>query len=217
MKSMDENKFSKEAMITVKGSARVVTKPDHATFNVGVETIHASLSTAQTDNTKIIDKLFAVLEKHGISKDDYNTNSFSFFPEQDYSGGKPKFIGHRVSNSIAIKVRDIDKVGQIIDAVSSCGINNMHGLHFAASNTVEAYNEALVKAIEAAKQKATVIFGLRDSKLIITKVKELTTNQDSFISRSGDVLALSADSETPIQSGNTSVSAEVEMDVVLMF
>jgi len=212
---MNESKFSKEAMVTVKGSARVAIKPDHAVFNVGVETIHASLSTAQTDNAKIINKLFSVLDKQGISKDDYNTNSFSVFPEQDYSSGKP--IGHRVSNSVVIKVRNIDKVGAIIDEVSSCGVNNIHGLHFAASDTADTYSRALVKAIEAAKQKAIVIFELSDtSKLTITKVKELTTNQGSFTFRSSD-MPLAADSEPPIQSGNTAVSAEVEIDVVLRF
>ncbi|MCL2556639.1 MAG: SIMPL domain-containing protein [Firmicutes bacterium] len=142
--------------IILTGTGAIKIKPDFASINLSIETRNINLEQAQQENTRIVESLIKVLKTQNIDEQDINTNWFNIYPEYDYSFGQ-RFLGHRVSNQLSIKVRDIFTVGKIIDLSTAAGANIINGVQFGVEDNSKAYNNALIKAVEDAKQKAMVL------------------------------------------------------------
>jgi len=166
--------------LTVTGTGIVKVKPDFATINLSVETKDKNLESAQKENAKIVERLVDALALQNISKEDIMTNWFNIYPEYDYNFGQ-RLTGHRVSNHLSVKVRDVENVGKIIDLATATGANIVSGVQFGIENNSAAYNEALIKAIDSARQKAAVLAAAADiGKIRIISVKETSFNHIGF-------------------------------------
>jgi len=151
----DENK--NENVLVVSGMGKVSLIPDIAYINAGVETIMKDAREAQDENAKIMDRIIKVLKDSGIQDKDIQTANFNVHVEYDYSGNQRRLVGYRVSNNVRIAVRQIDRVGEILTAMAEAGANHFFGINFGVENQKEAYNAALKKAIDEAKEKATLM------------------------------------------------------------
>ena len=164
--------------ISVVGTASVKVQPDFASISLNVETSSTNVEDALKENSSITQKLIEAFSNQGIAKDDITTSWFSIYPEYDYSlGHQSRETGHRVSNQLSVKVRNIDSVGKIIDLAAASGANIVSGVQFGIEDNYAAYNDSLTKAIDNAKQKAAVLAieaGLDN--LEIAFVKELSSH-----------------------------------------
>ncbi|MCL2371005.1 MAG: SIMPL domain-containing protein [Firmicutes bacterium] len=158
--------------ITVTGNGVVKVNPDIATVNLSIETRNINREDAKSENTKIVQKLRKVLKEQNIIEQDITTNWFNIYPEYDWSSGQ-RFLGHKVSNQLSIKVREIKNVGKIIDLSTAAGATVVSGVQFGVEDNSTAYNEALIKAVESAKQKTTILTLAADfDDMRIVSVKE---------------------------------------------
>ena len=104
-----------------------------------------------------MNKIFELLKAQGIAEEDFHTGYYSIWPERNYFGETTELVGYRVSNQVIVKIRDLDKVGEIIALALEEGANNVNDIHFDVDDTADAYDEALVLAIQRGRKKAEIM------------------------------------------------------------
>ncbi len=143
--------------IAVNGAGVIKAKPDTGIVNVAVDTTNADPKTAQAENTKLSNQLVDALKKAGIKEDDIKTGHYNMYREYDYYEGKSTEGNYRVTHSYEITVRDINKVGSIIDVATENGANQVNNVRFTVADSSKYYQEALKAAIKNAEEKANTI------------------------------------------------------------
>ena len=150
-----------ERSITVVGEGKASVSPDVAEANVGVEVLAPTVKEAAAEAKERMTAIMATLQKAGIAEKDIQTSSYSIYFER-YSEmmaaveEKPSEIegNYRVSNMVQVKIRDLDKIGTVLDEVVEAGANNVYGVSFTVDDPSEVRSEARSKAIADARAKA---------------------------------------------------------------
>ena len=132
--------------------------PDTATFSTGVETSAPTASAALRQNSAEVAKVIAQLQKLGIAEKDIQTSGINLNAEYDYiqATQKNQFKGYRVSNQVQVKLRDISKLGTIMDAVVVSGATNINGPYFSIDNDSDVKKSARARALANGKAQAEV-------------------------------------------------------------
>lgn len=145
-------------VISVSADAKVSTPPDIAMMSFGVTSGRQTTAKAATDLVnKNMQKIIAAVKELGVAEKDITTESFYLSPEYDYttSGQVPR--GFQASQSLRVKVRDLDKAGDVLTTATTAGANQAGGITFSVDNPDEAKARARQMAIEKAKAKAKVL------------------------------------------------------------
>lgn len=144
--------------ITVVGVGRASATPDIARVTVGVDVVNPSLSKALTEVNRKTSSVIAQLKEQGIEDKDIRTVDFNVFPQQSYGPNGPGPItGYRVSNSVRVTIRDLDKAGDILEQAVNAGANTVQGLTFTIEDPKPVETEARVSAIQDARFKADAL------------------------------------------------------------
>ncbi len=210
-----ENANTKTIEVTGTGSIKAV--PDIAVLNVGVMTKGVDTISVQDNNTKTMNKVLEAVKALGIDEKDIRTVDYNMYPDYDQSetknGNGNKIIGYTLNNSVEIKVRDINKAGQVLSAAVNAGANINNGISFSLSNVDDYYNQALEKAMLNAKAKAdTLAKAIGVSISTPSKVVENSYNYPSPVSnynsmRNADMAA----AEVAVSQGELEVTANVSV------
>lgn len=153
--------YSPAETITVVGQGSVRVRPDIAQVSIGVETSAEMVGDAVAENEDKMTSLLAALEEAGIAEKDIQTMHYSINLDR-YPEPLPRSSGeegaaqpvYRVSNMVNVTIRDLDKVGQVLDAVIEAGANNIWGVSFSLDDPKAAQADARTKAIEDALARA---------------------------------------------------------------
>ncbi len=141
--------------ISVSADAKVSTAPDIATLSFGVATgRQATAKTAIENIRKNMDNILKAVKDAGIPEKDISTQSFWLSPVYDYSNGLQVPRGYEANQSLSVKVRDLDKVGDVLTVATSAGANQAGGVNFSIDDADKAQAEAREMAINKAKVKA---------------------------------------------------------------
>lgn len=134
----------------------VLGAPDTATFSTGVTSKAPTASAALRQNSADMDKVIKQIVALGIKREDIQTSGINLAMDYEYGndGRQPRFIGYQVSNTVSVKVRQIDKLGAILDSVVSQGANNLSGPSFSIDDDSAAQREARDKAMKRAEAQA---------------------------------------------------------------
>lgn len=155
--------------ITVTGEGKVSASPDIAEMTFGVSTGRKQTAKAAIDSlTTSMNAVIDATKKAGIDAKDITTEYFSLNPEYDYttSGQIPR--GFSASQSLRVKVRDLDKVGDVLTAVTNAGANQAGNVQFTIDDPEKATADARQEAIDKARARAQTIanqLGLRLGKV----------------------------------------------------
>lgn len=141
-------------MITVQGQAHREVVPDIATVQVTAESKNREAAAAKKAMDKQIESLFGVAAKHGIDKKDLKTQYGSLQPEYNYNDGKQVFIGYHASTTVEVKIRALDKTGEVVQALVAGGFSNMSGPYYSVDNIRNVQEELVLEALDNAKAKA---------------------------------------------------------------
>jgi uncharacterized protein len=152
----DDTKPAPEARIIVIGEGSISVPPDYAQITSGVTTRAKTAKDASDANAKGMAAVLATLQSAGIEQKDIQTSRFSVQPV--YTSPAPnmeqKLTGFSVSNQVSVTIRQIDKVGDILDRLVTAGATdagNVEFLHADQSRTLDRAREA---AIADARRKA---------------------------------------------------------------
>ncbi|MEP2989402.1 MAG: SIMPL domain-containing protein [Parasphingorhabdus sp.] len=144
-------------VIELSVSEQVRSTPDKAFFSTGVQTKAPTATQALRDNSRKARILIDKLKSLGIAEKDIQTTGINL--NADYRYDRPsqenRFVGYQVSNQVQATVRDISKLGMILDAmVSGGGATNLNGPHFSIDDDSEVKKLARKRALANAKSQA---------------------------------------------------------------
>ncbi len=145
-------------LVTVDGSGKVIAKPDVAIIDVGIISDGATVAQAQKDSTDKMNAITkAVKDEFKVDDKDIQTANYSVSPKYDWTSGTQKIIGYTVNQSLTIKVRNLDKAGDVLGRVTALGANSVNGPQFTIDDPTALRAQAREKAIKEAKDKAKVM------------------------------------------------------------
>lgn len=158
VKKMD-NPHGESGTITVTGEAEVSAVPDIATVTI---TVRESASTVPAAQEKVEAKVIAAinsLANLGVEEKDRKTLYYNVAPKYEYTSGggyatNPRIVGYEASQTVEIKVRNIDAAGDVIGALGGANITEIQGPTFTVENPDKLTAEAKEEAIEKAREKA---------------------------------------------------------------
>jgi len=138
-----------------------------ALLSIGVSTKEDTVAAANSAVQDAMDRLLSSLEANGIVEKDIQTTQFSISPEYDYQLNEPRLTGYRVTHMLQVKVRDIDRAGEVIDdAVEAAGdLVQVGSISLTIDDTSPMASQARELAMADAKAKAQELAQLADVEL----------------------------------------------------
>ncbi len=211
--------------IHVSGQGKVSIEPDLAILNLGVETTGVTVAAAREDAATAMEAVMDALESAGIAENDIQTRRFDIRAEHEWQEitengirtSKSVLVGYRVSNSLTVKVRDLDSVGAVIDGTAEAGGDaiRFNGLNFTAEDLSSVTSQLREDAVNDAMSKArhfADLAGVGLGDLIFISDGTVGRPLARSVSLESQAYALSAsfDTATGISGGELDVSMTVQ-------
>jgi uncharacterized protein YggE len=158
--------------ISFSGEGKTYTKPDIATVTLSVVTEGKTVADLQKKNTEKMNKVIEFLKGNGIEEKDIKTTNYNLYPRYDYSqysSKMPQIVGYEITQSLEVKIRNLDKVGEVLEGSVAAGVNQIYSLYFKVDKDEEFKSQAKELAIKDAKKKAAETakqLGVRLGKLV---------------------------------------------------
>jgi uncharacterized protein YggE len=203
--------------IWVSGEGKVMAVPDLATLNLGIEAQEKTVREAQTEAATTMTALVAALKSNGVAEKDIQTTTFGIevVTKWNEDTNEQVTIGYKVTNTVTAKMRDLSKIGTIIDAAAEAGGNltRVSSLSFTVEDPTAYYTQARAKAMADAKAKAEQMANLAGIKL----GKPIYISESSYIPQPYPVKdsAGIASSVTPISPGELDITLTVQVEYAI--
>jgi len=201
-------------LLSVSAQAESKRVPDVATISAGVVTQAVDANGAMRANAAQMDKVMAQIKAAGVAERDIQTSGVNLNPQYKYvENQNPTIIGYQASNNVNLKIRDIGKLGKVLDSLVASGANQINGPSFEIDQPESAYDEARRAALDKAQARAQMY-----AKALGMHVRRIVS-----ISEGGDFrppvpmpmmmrAQAKAEADTAISPGETTLS--VNLDVV---
>ena len=124
--------------ITVTGEGTATARPDMAVLTAGVATQGATAAEALAANSEATKGVIERFKAESVDLKDVQTSGFSLQPvylypkAEDASPAPPRITGDTVSNTVSVRIRDLDRLGAILDKVVSAGANSVNGIEISS-------------------------------------------------------------------------------------
>lgn len=153
--------------ITVSASGSVAAEPDQARVSSGVAADGATAREALDKNSAAMRKVIDELKSAGIDPKDIRTSGLRVEPRytRPMEGQAPAIDGYSVSNTVEVLVRDVEKVGAILDRLVTAGANQVAGLSFEVSQAETLLDEARKQAVANARRRAELYAAAADAEV----------------------------------------------------
>jgi uncharacterized protein YggE len=201
--------------ITVQGVGRINVSPDLATITAGVQADGSTAAAAQSRASVAMAKIIAAEKALGIAEKDLATQWVSLQPQYQYnqSGSTPpKVIGYQASQTLSIKVRNLDKAGGVIDAAVNAGANQIGGISFSIADATSASAQARTAAVADARARAQALASAAGVILgTAVAISEVSSPAPTPIPYADTSKAAGVSAQTPIQPGTTDVEVVVQV------
>jgi uncharacterized protein YggE len=197
--------------ITAVGQGQVFLAPDLARIYIGVHSQAESVSDALADNNAKAQAIADALAAMGVDTKDVQTSSFNIYPQQQY-GPNGEILGttlYNVDNTVNVTVRDLSKLGGLLDAVITSGANSINGIEFDVQNKEEALKNARKLAIDNAKAQAAEIAdaaGVTLGSIVSVNISNLNQGGPIY-----DKAYAQGASQVPISAGQLALTVEASV------
>lgn len=203
--------------LIVSGTGKVNVVPDIANVTLGIEKEGKTLLSTQDEVNKVSEDLVKKLKDFNINEKDIKTTSYNVYPQYNYTGSIRTIVGYKVSVSYQVKIRDLEKINDILIITASTGINNIGNISFEVNEETkkEKLNEAREIAVEEAKENAQGL--AKASGVTLGKIINISENNDSFyptpLYETRDLAIGSSEplSSPNIQVGETEIATTVSL------
>lgn len=201
-------------LLNVSAQAEASRVPDVATISAGVVTQAADGNTALRQNAEQMARVVAAIKAAGIADKDVQTSGISLNPQYRYVENEaPRITGYQASNNVNLKVRDITRLGKVLDALASVGANQINGPSFEIDQPEPVYDEARLAALKKAQARAGTYakaLGLKVRRIV--SISEGGGNFRPVPMMGMRAQAMDKMESTPVSPGETTLS--VNLDVV---
>jgi len=205
-----------ENTITVTETGTVYAKPDLAIATASVTNEAETVAEALSTNTENMNAIIDAMKEEGVEEKDLKTTTFNIYPRyewreasQYYPTGERILVGYEVRQSLQIKIRDMEKIGQIIQEATDAGANQIGNLQFTIDDQDELKNQARGEAISKAKTKAEELADQLEVKLVrISNFSEGSVSPVYYALEKAEAVGMGG-GEPQIETGESKIEVTV--------
>lgn len=199
-------------VLSVSAQADAKRVPDVASISAGVVTQAVDANAAMRANAVQMDKVMAAIKAAGIAERDIQTSGINVNPEYRYAENQPPTItGYQASNTVSLKVRDVGKLGKVLDALVASGANQINGPAFEIDEPEAVHDEARRAALEKAQRRAQMYaktLGLRVRRIV-------SISEGAGFQPPMPIMAMArmekAQADTAVSPGETTLTASLDV------
>lgn len=194
--------------IVVTGEGRVEAAPDLATLTAGVQTEATDAAAALGATSAAMEGVLAALAAAGIAPQDMQTSQLSVDPLwADDGAGTARVRGYSASNLVTVRVRDVARLGAVIDAAGAAGANRVFGIGFEIAEPRAQLDAARERAVADARARAELL--ARAAGVTLGPVLSI---REGGAPAPGPMFArVEMDAAPPVAEGVVGIAAQVEI------
>lgn len=200
-------------LLSVSAQAEAKRVPDVATLSAGVVTQAADANAALRANATQMEKVMAAVRAAGIAERDVQTAGVNVNPQYRYAENQPPAItGYQASNTVNLKVRDVGKLGKVLDALVASGANQVNGPSFEIDEPEAVYDEARKAALAKAQARAQMYAGTLGKR--VRRIVSISEGAGFRPPVPMPMMAMArgkAEADTAISPGETTLSANLDV------
>jgi len=142
--------------ITISAEGKVTVSPDIAQFSFSVVSEGVNSKTLADDNIKKVNTAIDFIKSQGISEKDIKTTQYSLSPRYSYdkNTGTSFIYGYTLTQTVSVKVRDLNKVAEVLGGLPPLGINQISSISFDVDDPEKYLSDARSQAFDKVKEKA---------------------------------------------------------------
>lgn len=206
---------SDAAGITVDGVGTAESAPDTGFVDIGIAIEAATVAEAREEAAASAASVIASIKDNGVEDRDVRTVNFSVEPRYEYpNNAAPRITGYTVSNTVSVKVRELQRLGEIIDEAIATGGDavRVNGVRFDIDDRTPLSEQARERAMDDARTKAEQLASLAGVTLgAPISISEVAAPAPQPLYLDSAAYSQSAGIPTPIQPG--SATTEVRLTV----
>jgi uncharacterized protein YggE len=201
--------------ISVTGRGEVMATPDIAHVTVGVRTMARTARAALSENSTTMAAVLDVLRATGIADRDMQTTNVSLHPrwrtEVTENGAREQVLtGYEAANLLRVTCRDLSKLGELLDALTGAGANDMRGISFDIDDKGKLMDEARAIAVRNARTNAQLYAREAGVSLgAVLSISEAGAPTPAHLGRAMAEMAVAA--PVPIAGGEQTISASISV------
>ena len=148
-------KYNPPRSLNVNGIGAIKASPDMARITLGYVNEDKTAKASQENNAKVSNEIISMLKDLGIAEKDLQTTDYSINPVYTYYPDKdPVIRGYQTSHMLSVAVRDLTKIGSVIDVAASAGANRFQNIVFDIADKESLKFQAIEDAMKDARKKA---------------------------------------------------------------
>lgn len=140
--------------VSFTGEGKVKAAPDTAKVEIGLITEGKDSISVQNENSSKMNAVIKFLKEQGINEGDIKTSAYSLSPKYEYNKGKSTLVGYILNQTVIVTVRDLNKIGEILDGAVSNGANQINSISLFVDKPEELKNKAREAAVKQAREQA---------------------------------------------------------------
>ena len=202
--------------ILVTGSGTVYGEPDLAVLDLGVNIVNDDLAAASDEANEAIRSIIEALTEAGVAENDIRTAYYNIWREERFGpeGGATETPQYRVTNTLIVTVREVERAGELLSLSLSAGANTVGGIQYTFANPEELAGEARELAMKNARAKAEQFADLGGVTLgPVLMITDMPNNQTPGFPAAARFEA--AQSDVPVSGGQLAVSTSVQVRFAL--
>jgi uncharacterized protein len=201
--------------MSVSGNGQSYLAPDIAYIYIGVHTEKLTAAQAVEENTTETQALIQAIQDFGIDAQDIRTTNFSIWPMDQFDPATGRPTGEKmyaVDNTVYVTVRELDKMGDLLDTAVQAGANTVNSVQFDVANKDAALQEARVEAMKDAEAQARELAEAAGLSLGEVQSINFVDNQYPIFDGKGGGGAVAAEAAAvPIQPGQLTFTVTVNI------
>jgi uncharacterized protein len=205
-------------VVVTSGEGTVKKAPDRAWVTIAAESRARTAPEAQRANSEAMTAVTGKIKAAGIPAEAIQTSGYTLQPEFDFASGRQTLRDYVARNQLQVRVDNLPKLGEIIDAAVSVGATNVSGVRFDLQDRDSAEREALKQAVADARARADAIASGAGQK--VDHVVRIEEQRETVLPRPPMPMYAAARNEAvnvsvPIESGEIEVRAHVTLTAAI--
>jgi uncharacterized protein YggE len=206
--------------VSVDGQGQVTAQPDMARTTLGVEARSPRLTEARTTVTAAVDRLLALTRELGIDPKYVNATGLDVRPDYTWNqqAQKQELQGYVVSRQVGVELRDLDKLGTLMERAVSAGANQVSGPSLDSTRRKELERQAMTLAVQDARLNAETLARAAGAELGAVRTLNASSSppQVPMYRMAADMAAAAPQPEATYQAGDMTFTASVSAEYGLI-
>jgi len=197
--------------IVVGGTGRMSVEPDIADLRLGVSVARPTVDTARGVAAETMAAILAAVADTGVDRRDVRTSLLSVQPRYDYRENQPPVLtGYELANVVEVTVRDLARLGDVVDGTLRAGATSMDGLSFRVADPAPAEREARLRAMAAARARADVLAEAAGLAIVgVSDIVEGVMPSPPEPRYKAARMMVAEDASTPVEAGSLEIAVSV--------